>query len=66
MANIIKEHDLCEDQLTIEKAAAQKCFQTAAPDLAWYQDPKIVWGGWVVSFSVGAAFVATSCFSLCK
>jgi hypothetical protein len=66
MANLIKEHDLCQDQLTIEKAAAQKCFETSAPELQWYQDPKVVWGGWAVSFSLGATLIATKCFSFCK
>jgi hypothetical protein len=61
-----KDLDLCQMNLVDTQAAFNKCTQDGVDHIQWFQSPVMIVGGMAVSFSLGAALIATKCFGLCK
>lgn len=68
-------HALAQRELVCEKTmldldtknkAYEELINEGHTNFQFWQEPGFVIGGFVVSFSLGAAFVGTHCFGMCK
>lgn len=54
LAEFKKSCDVCKLDLKDTKKTLQTCVDHGAPATAWWADPKIIVGGFAVSFGLGA------------
>ncbi len=54
LANYKKNCDLCKLNLADTQATLDKCVSAGSPAAKWWADPKIVVGGFALSFTLGA------------
>lgn len=54
LAKYKKSCDVCKLDLADTKKAFDKCVNAGAPATAWWADPKLVVGGFAISFGFGA------------